>query len=176
MGSRLTLVPLLLLGLSACAGPIETRVVSCGAGVPEAASILAEAPPNSEVAASAHKLVTGRLAERGFGQSPAGALQLHIAFAERDAAIAVRTRSGDQWADVSAAKPKKPLQSCADREMRLTVTLTRIADGTELYRGSAAEYHCKAQAANVLPSLVDAALADLAGPKGAYRTMRQGLE
>lgn len=176
MGSRLKLVSLLFLGLSACTGPIETRVVSSGTGVRDAASILTEAPPSSQAAAGAYALAVERLAERGFGQSETGALQLHVAFAERDAAIAVRTKSGEQLLDVSAAKPKKPLQNCADREMRLSVTLTRIADGSELYRGSAAEYHCKAQAADVLPALVNAALADLAGPKGAYRTTRQGLE
>lgn len=116
------------------------------------------------------------LEKHGYGQSETGGLQLHVAFAERDAAIGVKTKSGDAVRDIAAAKRKKPLQSCADREMRLTITLTRIADGAELYRGSAAEYHCKAQAPDVVPVLVNAALGDLARPKGAYSIKRQGLE
>jgi hypothetical protein len=176
MGFRLLSVSLCVLGLSACAGPIETRILSSGEGSGTPQTILREDLPQSAIAAQARQLAAQQLEERGYGQSDAGVLQLHVAFAERDASIAVRTKSSDAVRDIAAAKPKKPLQSCKDREMRLSVTLTRIADGAVLYRGSAAEFHCNAGAANVMPSLVDAALRDLDQPKGAYSVKRQGLE
>lgn len=176
MGSRLLYLSTIILGLSACAGPIETRVVSSGEGLRAPFSILREDQPKSETAALARTLVIDRLAGSGYQQSDSGGLQLQVAFAERDATIAVRTKSGETVHDVAAVKPRKPLQSCADRELRLTVTLTRIADGVELYRGSAAEYHCKARPDEIIPALVEASLDDLSSPKGAYRTTRPGLE
>lgn len=176
MGLRLISLSIAALGLSACAGPIETRVVSTGEGLREPATILSEAAPTSEETAMARKLVVDRLIIQGYRESENGAIQLHVAFAERDATITVSAKSGDTATDVASAKKQKPLQSCADREMRLIVTLTRIADGTELYRGNAAEYHCRARAGDVIPALVEASLNDLSAPKGAYRTTRQGLE
>ena len=159
MGSRLLLSSILLLGLSSCVGPVETRVNSTGPGVGASTIILQEALPVASTAAQARAAVIMLLADRGYRETQTGNVQLHVAFAERDAAIV-----------------QKPLQSCADREMRLAVTLTRITDGAELYRGTASEYHCKAQMAEVLPALVTAALADLSQPKGAYKIKRQGLE
>jgi hypothetical protein len=177
MGSRLLLSSILFLGLSACARPIETRVNSAGPGVATTLTILHETPPTaSSAAVQARAAVIKSLTNRGFSETQAGDVQLHVAFAEREAAISVKVKSGETVTDIAAAKAAKPLQSCADREMRLSVILTRIGDGTELYRGEASEYHCKAQMAEVLPALVTAALADLSRPKGAYKTRRQGLE
>lgn len=155
---------------------IETRIVSGGEGAGAPGAILREEAPQSAIAAHARLLAMQLLEKHGYGQSETGSLQLHVAFAERDASIAVKTGAGAAARDIAVAKRKKPLQSCADREMRVTVALIRIADGTELYRGSAAEYHCKAQAADVVPILVSAALDDLRQPKGAYSLRRQGLE
>ena len=176
MGSRLLLNSILMLGLSSCAGPVETRVNSTGPGVGASTIILQEALPVASTAAQARAAVIMLLADRGYRETQTGNVQLHVAFAERDAAISVKSKSGDAVTDIAAAKVQKPLQSCADREMRLAVTLTRITDGAELYRGTASEYHCKAQMAEVLPALVTAALADLSQPKGAYKIKRQGLE
>ena len=174
MGPRLPI--LLFLGLSACAGPVETRVVSSGQGVDRPVYILQEEAPQSELLLHAHIAAMHQLADRGFMVSDKATLKFSVAFAERDASIAVLSKSGDKVQAIAPAKQKKPLQNCADREMRLTLTLTRIADGAEVYRGSAAEYHCKAQAVDVVPQLVKAAIADLAKPKGAYTVTRQGLE
>jgi hypothetical protein len=174
MGPRLPL--LLVLGLSACAGPLETRVVSSGQGIDRPDYILQEEAPQSEPLLRAHIEAMHQLADRGFMVSDKGTLKFDIAFAERDASIAVLSKSGDKVQVIAPAKQKKPLQNCADREMRLTLTLTRIADGAEVYRGSASEYHCKAQAVDVVPEMVKAAMADLAKPKGAYSIKRQGLE
>lgn len=176
MGSRLLLCSILFLGLSSCGGPIETRVHSAGPGVGASTTIWQEELPTAAAASEARKAVIALLAENGFRETPTGSVQLHVAFAERDASIAVKAKSGDVATDISTAKSKKPLQSCADRELRLSVTLTRIADAVELYRGEASEFHCKARSAEVLPSLVKAALADLSQPKGTYVVTRQGLE
>jgi hypothetical protein len=46
--------------------------------------------------------------------------------------------------------------------------MTRISDGAELFKGRAAEYHCKMTAEEAMPALVDAALADLGKPRGSY--------
>jgi hypothetical protein len=92
----------------------------------------------------------------------------------RDAALAVGSVSGPQ--SLSPAKRRKPFQSCADKEFRVGITLTRIADGTELYRSRVAEYHCNLPLADALPDLVDAALADLGQPRGRYSTLRSGIE
>ena len=176
MGSRLLLSSILFLGLSACASPIETRVNSAGPGVATTLTILHETPPTASAAAQARAAVIKSLANRGFSETHAGDVQLHVAFAEREAAISVKVKSGETVTDIATAKAAKPFQSCDDREMRLSVILTRIGDGTELYRGEASEYHCKAQMAEVLPALVAAALADLSRPKRAYKIRRQGLE
>lgn len=165
-----------MLGLAACAGPIETRVNSAGPGVANSSTILKEEIPTASAAAQARAAVIMLLADKGYRETQSGDVQLHVAFAERDAAISVKAKSADAVTDIATAKMHKPLQSCADREMRLAVTLTRITDGAELYRGTASEYHCKAQMAEVLPALVTAALADLSQPKGAYKITRQGLE
>lgn len=77
---------------------------------------------------------------------------------------------------LSPAKRKKPLQSCEDREYRVGVTLTRVADGALAYQGSAAEHHCNMPLAEALPGLVDAALADFGNPRGAYSVMREGRD
>ena len=173
MRSRLPF--LLLFGLGACSGPIETRIVSSGPGVANPEYILQEEPPKADLPLRAHIAVMHQLADRGYMVSDTGSLKLDIAFAERDAQIAVFTKSGSDQAIIAPGKQKKALQSCADREMRLTVILTRIADGVELYRGNASEYHCKAKAEDVVPELVKAALVDLTKPKGAYSITRQGL-
>ncbi len=164
-----------MLGLSACAGPIETRVTSNGPGA-SGAAILHETLPTGAMQAKAREQVMARLQAKGFNQSDSGGVQLQVAFSERDAAISVKAGKDGAVAEIAGAKRRKPLQSCADRELRLVVTLTRIADGAELYRGHAAEYHCKATAADVLPELIDAALRDVAAPKGSYVIKRAGLD
>lgn len=175
MGSCGKFALIALVTLSACAGPIETRVVSTGQGAP-ANTILAEAAPAGTIQALAYQQALEQLRGRGFGLSDTGALQLHVAFSERDASISVKAGDGKATNDLSPAKKRKPLQSCADRDMRLTVTLTRISDGVELYRGEAAEYHCKAGVDEVLPPLVSAALRDIGQPRGGYVVNRAGQD
>jgi len=51
-----------------------------------------------------------------------------------------------------------------------------VIDGSEIYRGRAAEYHCKVEMADALPKLVEAALADFGTPRGNYVLTRNGRE
>jgi len=158
--------------LSSCGGPIETRISSTGPGVAMPTSILAEKIEAAAPNAVARDMVVAKLEEKGFTLGDTGALQLHVAVSERDAAISVATDKSE----ISKAKQRRPLQSCADKEYRLAVALSRISDGALLYRGSAAEYHCKATLAQAMPTLVALALADLAAPKGDYALTRGGFE
>ncbi len=158
--------------LASCSGPIATRISSTGPGVPAPTSILAEKVDAASVSMAAREMVAAKLSERGFTLGDPAALQLHVAVSERDAAIAVSLDNNE----LSKAKTGKPLQSCADKEYRLAVALTRISDGALLYRGSAAEYHCRATLVQVMSALADSALADLAAPRGDYVVTRDGFE
>lgn len=158
--------------LASCGGPIETRISSAGPGVAMPTSILAEKIEAGASNAAARDMVAAKFSEMGFTLGNTGALQLHVAVSERDAAISVAT---DKF-EIAQAKKRKPLQTCADKEYRLAVALSRISDGALLYRGSAAEYHCKATLAQAMPTLVERALADLAAPKGNYVVTRRGIE
>lgn len=142
---------------TACAGPIETRIDSVG--------VAAVKPTTFEIgeAASTEALpaVVDALRQMGFQQAGAGQLSLQVALSNRPADLSLK--SGSET--LSPAKGKK---RCAKREYRLGVTLTRISDGTEIYRAHAAEFHCKLTLAEALPALVKSALADLGRPRGAY--------
>jgi hypothetical protein len=135
-------------------------------------SIWAEKIEAAAPNAVARDMVVAKLEEKGFTLDDAGVLQLHVAVSERDAAIALSSEKGA----IAKAKRRRPLQSCADKEYRLAVALTRISDGALVYRGSAAEYHCKVKLAQAMPALVDRVLADLAAPKGDYALTRSGVE
>ena len=84
-----------------------------------------------------------------------------IALSDRPAEIAIT--AGDGRSTVAAAKERKPLQSCADREHRISVVLFALPDGRKLYTGNAAEYHCSGTMAQSLPFLVDGALSGMNG-------------
>ena len=175
MGSCGKFALIALVTLSACAGPIETRVVSTGQGA-SANTILVETTPAGAIQALAYQQTLEQLQSRGFEMSDKGALQLHVAFSERDASISIKAGDGKAMTDLSLAKKRKPLQSCDDRDLKLTISLTRITDGVELYRSEAAEHHCKASVVEVLPSLISAALRDIGRPKGGYVVNRAGRD
>jgi hypothetical protein len=160
--------------LAACAGPIETRVMSDGQAGPITDNyVFAEtAEAQSPELLQARALVVERLGARGLDAVETAALQLEVTLSSRAAILGLK--QGNQV--LSAPKPKKPFQSCKDREYRIGIALTRIADGAEIYRASAAVHHCKVSLAEAVPSLVNAALADLGAPKGHYVVKRRGRE
>jgi hypothetical protein len=161
--------------VSGCSTGVETRVSSGGVNAILAGSyILASTAESAPDVRAARSLVAEKLAQRGFRQSDEAPLYLEVTFDVRDAALSLGDSQGS--GSISGAKKRKPLQSCADREYRLGVTMTRIADGVELFRGRAAEYHCNMSAAEALPALVDAVLADFGNPRGNYVLKRNARD
>jgi hypothetical protein len=134
-------------------------------------STVAETSPELR---NAYKMVAASMASKGFSLAKEAPLHLEITLDARPAALSLGGKDGA--GSLSPAKPKKPLQSCEDREYRLGVTLTKVGDGSEIYRGRAAEYHCKAEMADALPTLVSAALTDFGKPRGNYVVTRKGRE
>jgi hypothetical protein len=161
--------------VSACSPGVETRITSSGVTSPKIEPYMISALSNTSAALQpGYALVGERLAAKGFVNAAEAPLHLEVTVDERDASLALGSSEGRQ--SLAASKRKKPLQSCADREFRLGVTLTRVADGVEIYRGRAAEYHCKMSVTEALPALVDAALADFGQPHGSYIVKRNAKE
>lgn len=168
-------ITVIALGVSGCAQDVQTRVSS--AGLPDAAAgafMISTTEVRSPELQQAYPLVTKTLASKGYSIAKEAPLHLQVTVDSRDAALSVGGAAGPT--DLSAAKKQKPLQSCKDKEYRFGVTLTRVADGVEIYRGRAAEYHCKMALVEALPTLVDAALADVGAPRGAYTLSRKGVD
>lgn len=172
-----------VLALSACAGPIETRINTAVQEPPaRGASYYLSVPegPVGPMNAEAAKLLEARLASLGLSRID------DPEKAQYAAALTVADRPADMSyaaADIAlaTAKKRRALQSCKDREVHVAFVLTRIADASSAYRGSAAEYHCKAQTAEVMPLLLDKALSGFSGEGfpglvGARVEQRQGVE
>lgn len=163
-------------GLAAgCSSTIETRISSNGVSSPQPeAYMISTVAETSPELRSAYKLVATAMAQKGFALAKEAPLHLEITVDARPAALALGGKDGP--ASLSPANRKKPLQSCEDREYRFGVTLTKVQDGNEIYRGRAAEYHCKVPVAEALPTLINAALADFGKPRGSYVLTRKGRE
>lgn len=158
-----------------CSSNIETRVASNGVRSPTAeAYMISTVAETSPELRSAYRLVAAAMTEKRFPLAKEAALHLEITLDARPAMLALGGKDGAD--SLSPAKKKKPLQSCEDREYRLGVTLTRVRDGSEIYRGRAAEHHCNTPVIDALPTLVNAALADFGNPRGSYVIIRQGRE
>ncbi len=131
-----------------CSSTIETRVSSGGIQSPTAqAFMISTVAETSPELRNAYKLVAASMASKGFTLAKEAPLHLEITVDARPAALSLGGKDGPE--SLSPAKPRKPLQSCEDREYRLGVTLTKVADGSEIYRGRAAEYHCKLEIAEL---------------------------
>jgi hypothetical protein len=168
--------------LSGCVRMIETRVNTSGggAGMPPGTYILAPTEKAlSPELVQAQQLVAERLAEKRFTPSQTGELYLQVTASSRPAELTLATAKDSKPVILSAANKKRPSSKCVNSEYRVSVSLTRIADGTLAYQGSAAETHCKIAFAQAMPALVDTALGDLhlpsgiAGREGAYILKRR---
>jgi hypothetical protein len=158
-----------------CSANVETRISSGGeASLKADAYMVSTVTETSTELRGAYALVTQKLALKGFAISDTAPLHLEVTLDQRPASLALGSKAGP--GSLSAAKRKKPLQSCDDKEYRLGVTLTRVADGAEVYKSRAAEYHCKMLIDEALPVLVDAALADLGQPRGSYAVLRKAKD
>jgi hypothetical protein len=170
-------VPLIVLTLlaSGCGQTIETRVTSMG--VPSATPAVFMISTTEETPAEvrgAYPIVAKRMAAKGFSLAKEAPLHMQVTVDARNAILALGNSDGASA--LSGAKARKPFQSCDDKEYRVGITITRAADGAELFRGRAAEYHCNMPLADALPALVDAALTDLGGPRGSYVITRKGID
>lgn len=160
----LSLICVAALGLSGCAGPIETRLKNhMVVALPDQPSFAFSESIDGENPTQqlAKKLIAAALVEKGFGSKDNPRLLVETALAERPADIAITTGETDQRNQVATAKSRELLQSCQDQEHRLTIGIFDVTDGTQVYSGSAAEYHCKGTLQQSLPHLVDGALAEL---------------
>lgn len=161
--------------VSACSSGVETRIDSAGMSALNVQSFSGSAAEDAQAdLKQAYTLARDALVARGFTPAQDGGLLLQVTLDSRDASLALGTSAGQ--ANLSAAKRRKPLQSCEDKEFRLGLTVTRISDGTEIYRSRVAEYHCKMPLADALPFMVKTALADLGKPRGSYLVRRNAVE
>ncbi|MEP3451843.1 MAG: hypothetical protein ABJN65_08815 [Parasphingorhabdus sp.] len=101
------------------------------------------------------------LEAKGYLESKSASILLSSSIANRPASIAIQLGEGENARTVTSTKANKLFQSCKDREHRLIVTMVQRDSGAQLYRGTASEYHCKADLTLSLPHLVKAALSDL---------------
>lgn len=160
---------------SACSTGVETRVQTSGVTALESRSYFVT-PTEYEAAdlKTAHNLVESILTTRGFVRADIAPLHLQVTVDSRDASLALGSEAGPQ--SLSPAKRRKPLQSCADKEFRVGITLTRVADGLEIYHSRVSEHHCKLPLADALPTMINAALADMGKPRGSYTILHNGIE
>ncbi len=171
--SHLLLVSMLaltMLALTGCTKTVETRVFNAGLGKLETAGFVL-IPPEKTASAEllkARSLVVAKLQTLGMTESKDGPLYLEVGVSARPASVALLTPGKI----LSNASGKKPPRKCPQLEHRLSLALTRIADGVEIYRASAEEFHCKLPLAESLPILVEKALADMGNPRGEYVTRR----
>jgi hypothetical protein len=159
--------PILLLLVSACVGPIETRIDSRGLNETQPVSILVDTDV-AVTSAEAHRQVEQTLFAKGFrpaSESSKADVSLHVTLSDRPANLSLNTGS-------EVLAPNSGKKRCAKREYRLGLTMIKIADGTIFYKSNAAEFHCKQTVQQALPVLVDAALKDIGNPRGAYIVKR----
>ncbi|MEO9467575.1 DUF4136 domain-containing protein [Parasphingorhabdus sp.] len=149
--------------LSGCSGPIETRVTTHSVAPlpqPEKYGFGDVSDQSNEHYETARNLVGAALKRKGLQMADDAPMLVDIGLAERPASISVSVGEDSDTAIVAAQKEKKPLQSCDDKEHRLTVSIVDRATGQMVYSGTAAEYHCKGTISDSLPHLVRGAMSD----------------
>lgn len=165
-------------GLTACSGPIETRIDTAMPVAPASGSTYFLSVPEGDAApiqSRAAALLEPRLTAVGLTRtSDPEAAKYVVSLGVADRSADFGYQSGGQV--IAMPKKKRALQSCVDREYRVTVAIMQVSDGAESYRGSAAEYHCKASLDDILPTLVDAALSGFTGQTGPRVELRQGVD
>lgn len=170
--ASLLCLPLILLG--GCASVVETRVNSSGAvkTLPKEYRLAELQKDSSADLIKARELLVDALGNRGMSRSENADAIVTATVSKRLASLSVKTNGQV----ISAAKKKKPFQSCEDVEYRMTFQLTRPSNGEKLYSGAASEYHCRADLAEVLPILVDALIASMDGAEGTKILTRSGVD
>lgn len=159
-----------------CAGPLQTRGFGAGPGVPAGARLAMIAPEEDSppVDATTGTALAAALTRQGYRVGDDGAYVVDFSLAERPATMGVTPSKAERA--LSAAKARKPLQSCQDRTHRFTLVILDRKTGEAAYRGDAEEHHCRATLDDSRTHLIEAVVADLKQPKGAYQLTRPGKE
>lgn len=163
MNSSAFLIAISVTVLSGCSGPIETRVTTHSAAPlpkPDNYSFGASSDQSNEHYKTARNLVGSALERKGLRMADDAPMLVDIALAERPASISISVGEESDTAIVAAQKESKFLQSCDDKEHRLTVSIVERATGQAVYSGTASEYHCKGLIGDSLPHLVRGAMSD----------------
>ncbi len=157
--------------ITGCVRYVETRTESAGISplVPDSYILISPEKVTSAVLTKAEELVAKRLSEKGYKVAENAKLYLQVGASIRPAALSL-TKPGGVMAQ---ADKKRSASECVWNEYRVSVALTEISGGREIYRGSAGEFHCKESFAETMPVLVDAALNDLGNPRGPVITNRK---
>jgi len=165
---------ILLAGVAACSGPIETRSGIAGAPVaPAAAVALAPMPHDADATSlAARTAVAEALRQHGYILADDAPLRIDVALAERAAGAEVRALAGPA---LSPAKSQRLLQDCHDQTHRLTLAAFDPAR-PGVTRVWAEEHHCKGTLAASLPALADQAVAALAADMPERTTLRTGRD
>lgn len=178
MSRTLCLASLMLcgLGLSACAGPVETHAGFAGSnigefGVGAGTSItVVESPASGNLAAAASAAIMTALAKRGQSITVDSPRRLTVSLSERPSYMAI---NADDGTPLSAAKRQRLLQNCADRTQRLLIVLE--GQDKSPVRAWAEESHCRGQLEASLPALAEQAVAALYRQSGSV-TLRSGQD
>ncbi len=168
---------LALMGASGCAGPVEARLRSQGAGVGDDRLLMWAPSPAGEALTphmeQAREMFSAALRDRGFSFAAEAPLSVSLSVSERPADIAVSTGND---AAFSPAKDHRLMQSCQDRILRLRVVMIERTSGEIRYAGDAQEAHCKAGLDDALPRLAKLAVADMDEPRGERRVTTPGRD
>ena len=165
---------MLLAGVAACSGPIETRSGIAGAPLASAAAVALAPLPEDAGAESlaARNAVAEALGRHGYRLADDAPLRIDVALAERTAGVEVRALAGSA---LSPAKSQRLLQDCHDQTHRLTLAAFDPAR-PGVTRVWAEEHHCKGKLAASLPALADQAVAALAATAPERTTLRAGRD
>ncbi len=161
--------------VAGCAGQIETRITTqAGPAQPDnqTYSFGSVSEQENDLHQTARELVDSALKSRGYSSAENAAVLVDLTLADRPADISITVGEDTEQTLLAEVKEQKPLQSCKDREHRLTISIADRVTGTSLYSGSAAEYHCKGTVEESLPHLVRGAMAEFGSGTGTRQFVR----
>lgn len=172
---RIAISVMMFTMLAGCSQKIETRISSSG----DAAFVMkafSSAPADASATAGlARNAVLLSLKDRGVSEDSNASVRLHVTFAALPATLKLLPDAGAKAVPVGSvthAQPPRKSAKCDPVEYRLGVTFSNIADGAVLYRGSAAEFHCRGHESKLVSILAAAALKDMGAPRGTYAVNR----
>lgn len=166
--------------LAGCAAPVVTRIdAAVPAPLPLRSSFVVVAAPGDPAPAQkqAIDMIAAVLTQRGWTQAETGDHLLSVTVSDRPATSRLQAgdNAGKPLAEIGPVPDRRTGGGCAMRDHRLAVRLTNRVTGSDVYAGSAAEFHCKAGLDESLPHLVAAALDGLGGAAGQRMVDRKGV-